>query len=199
MDRNVILPKLKAGETMLCQERIYVLCGAVSETARLGGEVWECGVYSGGSALRIANTIQQFKKPSIFRLFDSFTGIKSSDPSRDTVHRDGDFGDADYDGLTKLLAPFQFLYIHKGHIPSTFKGLETCKISIAHIDVDVYNSTLDCLNFIWPRLLVGGVIVIDDYFASTCHGCTAAVDWLIASVPCQSSKGIFPQIILTKT
>jgi O-methyltransferase len=56
--------------------------------------------------------------------------------------------------------------------------LEDPKISFAHIDVDIYKSIMDSLDFIWPRLVVGAFVVFDDYGFKTCASARKAVDQL---------------------
>ncbi len=73
--------------------------------------------------------------------------------------------------------------IHAGLIPETFVGLEDSVISLAHIDVDQYQAVLDCLSFIYPRMLKGGWIVLDDYACPGCPGATRAVDEYLVDKP----------------
>ena len=47
-------------------------------------------------------------------------------------------------------------------------------VALAHIDGDWYESVAVCLRRIWPALIPGGVIVIDDY--DDWSGCRRAVD-----------------------
>ena len=47
-------------------------------------------------------------------------------------------------------------------------------VALAHIDGDWYRSVLTCLERIWPWLIVGGVLVIDDY--DSWSGCRCAVN-----------------------
>jgi hypothetical protein len=47
-----------------------------------------------------------------------------------------------------------------------------------HIDVDLYQPTRDSLAFFYPRLVKGGVIVMDDYGFKTCPGATRAAEEL---------------------
>ena len=65
-------------------------------------------------------------------------------------------------------------------MPATFVGLDQVRLCFAHLDVDLYRSVTDCLTFIWPRLAVGGVIVIDDYGFESCPGAKSAVDEFFA-------------------
>lgn len=45
-----------------------------------------------------------------------------------------------------------------------------------HIDVDLYQPTLDSIEFFWDKLNVGGVLVCDDYGFETCPGAKKAMD-----------------------
>ena len=49
----------------------------------------------------------------------------------------------------------------------------TENIAILHLDGDWYDSTIVCLNYLFPKVLVGGLILIDDYL--TWDGCSRAV------------------------
>ena len=54
-------------------------------------------------------------------------------------------------------------------------------ICVAHIDCDWYQSVLTCLKRLWPRLVTGGTLVIDDYYHWS--GCRRAVDSYFAGQP----------------
>ena len=125
------------------------------------GEIWECGVYKGGTA----NAFAGFNRT--LRLFDTFEGMPEVS-EYDNFHKKGDF---------KAEVPkIENAIIYKGFIPETFKGLEDCKIGFAHIDVDIYQSVKDCIEFIEPRLVKGGIMVFDDYGFRTCKGAKKAVN-----------------------
>ena len=47
---------------------------------------------------------------------------------------------------------------------------------LCHCDVDVYLSAADVLEWVWPRLSAGGVVVFDDYGFPACPGVTRLVD-----------------------
>ena len=51
------------------------------------------------------------------------------------------------------------------------------KFSFVHIDVDLYQPTLDCLEFFFPKLVSGGIIVCDDYNSSQFPGAKNAWDY----------------------
>ena len=67
--------------------------------------------------------------------------------------------------------------ILKGIFPDkTGYKIKNRKFRFCHIDVDTYYSTKDCLNWIWKRLVKGGVIIFDDYGYSITEGVTKIVN-----------------------
>ena len=52
--------------------------------------------------------------------------------------------------------------------PGSAEPVELSSFSFVHLDVDLYESTLAGLEFFWPRILEGGVLVSHDY--SQCEG-----------------------------
>ena len=73
--------------------------------------------------------------------------------------------------------------MHVGFIPDTFHGLKIDSIAWAHIDVDIYKSINDSIDYIYPRLVPGGFMVFDDYGYPSCPGARRAVDEAFAGLP----------------
>jgi O-methyltransferase len=66
--------------------------------------------------------------------------------------------------------------IRKGIFPEeTGVELESCQFRFCHIDVDVYQSGKDILEWVWPRIPAGGVVVFDDFGFASCAGITQLV------------------------
>ena len=125
------------------------------------GDFVECGVFKGGSAY-ILNTV---KKNRHFYGFDTFTGHPSYNDKADYGCSEvfGTYGIEDiYPIASKFLESFQNMHLIKGMIPYVFKDIDI-KISFAHIDVDLYRSTYESINWIYPRLVSKGIIICDDY------------------------------------
>jgi O-methyltransferase len=108
-------------------------------------------------------------------LFDTFSGMPETDKTRD-LHVAGDFSDTSAEEVERFVNEPEIAVIRKGFIPQTFDGLELLRFAFAHIDVDIYKSIIDSLEFIWPRLLCGGFIVFDDYGFPSCPGARQAAD-----------------------
>jgi len=66
----------------------------------------------------------------------------------------------------------------KGKVEETIPSAAPATIAILRLDTDWYESTLHELVHLYPRLSVGGVLIIDDY--GHWQGCRKAVDQYIA-------------------
>ena len=162
-------------------ERKYVLREFVRYIADLAGDLAECGCYVGVSAWFMAS---EAPNRELF-LFDSFEGLSEPQPNdlpESATTRAWKLGDmATSEQLVREnLAGFDKVHIFKGWIPSRFHEISDRRFSLVHIDVDLYQPTLDSLAFFYPRLVPGGVIVMDDYGFLTCPGATKATDEYMA-------------------
>jgi O-methyltransferase len=154
--------------------RVSVLYSLFSDCLHLDGEYWECGVYKGGTAGMFAHLLKDYKYGEALRLFDTFTGLPDADLEKDEGSWIGMFKDTSAEAVTsKIKNIYPLASIYEGYIPDTFLGLENSKIAFAHIDTDMYKSYIDCLEFIYPRVVKGGIIVFDDY--GYCPGAYKAV------------------------
>ena len=164
MTKKGFIKRAKQFGTLVDRFRLGKLYKYCSMTT---GEIWECGVYKGGTAYALAG----FKRK--LRLFDTFNGMPEVS-EYDNFHKQGDFSDA-------VIPDIKEASIYVGKIPETFKCLDNCEIGFAHIDVDIYQSVKDCIEFILPRLAKDGIIVFDDYGFRTCKGAKKAVDELLGN------------------
>lgn len=165
--------------TLVSKDRCKILYDATEFCTNLEGAWFECGVYKGGTALLLSELIRE---GSTLHLFDTFDGMPPTDPEKDR-HQIGDFNDVSLEQVQQLLSPSDKIIYHKGFMPDTFAGLENEKIALAHIDVDIYNSVLDCCNFIYPRLVAGGAMIFDDFGFDSCPGAKLAVNEFFSDKP----------------
>lgn len=150
----------------------------------LEGELAECGCYVGTSAFFIA----QASTHGTLYLFDSFQGLSSpSSLDRDVgdavipwSEGGGDLSTSEAT-LRHNLACYDSVVVFPGWIPERFKEVSDKQFRLVHIDVDLYQPTRDSLEFFYPRLVKGGVIVMDDYGFKTCPGATQAAKELATS------------------
>lgn len=161
--------------TLVSPDRCYVLERLLRQTLPVPGEVFECGVYRGGTAALLWALLNEAKSEKRLFLFDTFEGMPETDPVKDH-HKRGDFSDTSLESVRAFVGGGERCIFKPGFIPATFDGLDDLSLSFCHIDVDIYRSIMDSLNFIWPRLSTGGVIVFDDYGFPSCPGAKEAVD-----------------------
>ena len=137
----------------------------------LSGDLIECGVAKGGMSLflgEIANACGRY----VFAL-DSFEGL----PAPNSEHDNQYFVRGDYAsrGDRESLYPrfLQAIIQHKlghviqpckGYFTDTFAHLRGQTFAFAHIDADLYDSVLYCLEALWPQLCDGAIVAVDDYF-----------------------------------
>ncbi len=55
--------------------------------------------------------------------------------------------------------------------------------SFVHIDIDLYRPTRDSLEFFYPRMNDGGIIIVDDFALCACPGATRAVEEVLSGKP----------------
>ena len=145
----------------------------------------ECGCWRGHSSYLISELINQTKKQVKFHIFDNFEGLsKDTDNDEELKKIDKNKVDKIRSQFTSsedfvkntVLKKFDFIEIYKGWIPEKFYLVNNCKFSFVHIDVDLYEPTLQSLEFFFPRLVDGGIMICDDYNLKLFDGSKKAWD-----------------------
>jgi O-methyltransferase len=114
-------------------------------------------IYRGGSARLICEE----KGERSLHLFDTFDGLPEA-TEWDPKFRKGGFASS-LDQVQGYLQRFPRVHYHKGLFPDTAHGLDDLSFSFVHLDVDLYQSTLSGLEWFYPRLNRGGVLISHDY------------------------------------
>lgn len=173
--------------TIVSSDRCYILLTLARQAAALQGVWIECGVYKGGTAMILAKAIHKGNFDTSLHLFDTFEGMPETDPDMD-LHKKGDFSDSSLTEVRKRIQSVcdnnkEIVFYYPGFIPDTFNQCDIDKISFGHVDVDIFKSVLDCCEFIYPKLIPGGLLVFDDYGFPTCPGARKAVDHYFSDKP----------------
>ena len=180
-------------KTLLTKDRKEKLSIYIKLANSLEGDFAEVGVYKGGSAEIIA--INKNENKNLY-LFDTFEGMPEADVNVDNFHKKNDFNDTSYSDICLGLKCYKNVFIHKGIFPNEHSDkIKDKKFCLVHIDVDIYKSYIDCLSFFYPKIVDGGIIILDDYNAPNCKGAKLATDeffinklekpiWLVGSQVC---------------
>ncbi len=144
--------------TLLTPDRCWHLWRLARECKPILGEMAECGTYKGGSAKLIYKAIHGGKK---LYVFDTFEGIPASQ-WREGEHTPGDFA-ADERQVRNYLREHRNIRVRKGLVPNVlYEYVKKELFNFVYLDMDLYEPTLAALEFFWPRLSLGGMVVLDD-------------------------------------
>jgi hypothetical protein len=134
---------------------------ALAETKHLEGDTAELGVYYGGTSRFIAAN----NNNAIHHAYDTFEGIPENDVCENGYQK-GEFAATDSERVLRVLN-LPNIKVHKGLFPATAID---AKYKLVHIDVDIYQSTKAGLEFFVPRMVIGGIIILDDLDWKLCPG-----------------------------
>ena len=142
--------------------------------------VLEVGVWRGGTAGIMAQQMANIKSTATLYLADTFTGVAKAG-ANDSFYSGGEHGDTSQqivEDVLKNKSRYPHYKILKGIFPEdTAHEIKTGEqFGLCHIDVDVYTSAKDILEWVWNRLMPGGVVVFDDYGFHSCTGVTKLVE-----------------------
>jgi len=159
-------------EMVLTDNEAYQLFMAVKRTKKVDGDIAEVGVYRGASARLICEA----KGDKALHLFDTFEGLPdlSQIDNRNLYHK-GQYL-ATFENVKNYLKEYPNIHFYKGLFPFTAEPVEGKVFSFVNLDVDLYESTLNCLKFFYPRMNKGGVIMSHDYMDINVPGVRKAVD-----------------------
>jgi len=190
------------GRTFLAHDRLYILWQAVRNVYSLQLPSAEVGSYRGGSAFFLARAFKEFLGRELpLHVIDTFEGHPDKITQEfDNQHAEGYFSDTSVEAVQDYLSCFSKVIVHKGEFTSVVKDISINKYGFVHIDVDIYQSILDCLNYFGKRIAEGGVIVVDDYGTVSCPGVERAVkEYLSQNEGFMAWQPFTEQIILIKS
>jgi O-methyltransferase len=166
------------GKTLVSADRCFMLHQLVRHAGALDGDMAEVGVYRGGTARLLARSCPH----KTMHLFDTFSGLPKPDQQWDRLP-ESDFKDTSLAEVKHFLADCVNVRFYPGLFPDTAQDLRGLRFCFAYADADLYESTRSCLTFFYPRLVPGGVLVIDDYNWQECPGVKQAVGEFLQDKP----------------
>ena len=172
--------------TMTSSERIWSLLRAVDYTVGqpVPGDFVECGVWRGGSVMVMARRLQELNAANrAIWLYDTYEGMTAptdadveaaSGTTAQQLLDETAVGDgnnvwcvAGIDDVTMNVTgtgypPHLFRFV-QGDVAVTLREQVPEQIALLRLDTDWYESTKVGLEVLYPRVAVGGVVVLDDY------------------------------------
>lgn len=166
------------------KQRFYIFWLQIERILKenVRGAFAELGVYKGESARIIHNMAPDRK----FHLFDTFGGFTDKDLGIESgeaaTYSTGNFADTSQETARQFIRGNENVVFHPGYFPDSAKSSENEKFAFVNMDVDLYNPTKAGLEFFYPRLSPGGVILIHDY-NSKWPMLIKAVDEFVSTIP----------------
>ena len=187
--------------TMTSPERIQALIDAVRYVVanKIEGDLVECGVWRGGSMMAAALTLKSLgDEQRRLYLYDTFEGMSA--PTSEDVARDGqkaekkfsnrrlsedtsDWCRSPIDDVKANLVTTGYsankMHFIKGKVEDVIpEHMPAGPVAILRLDTDWYESTRHEMQYLYPRLVRNGVLIIDDY--GHWQGARKAIDEYIA-------------------
>ena len=200
-EQTLALVKRVEPYTMTSPERIVAVRDAVRYVVQndIPGDIVECGVWKGGSSMAAMLTLLDLGAGDrTCWLFDTFAGMSEptehdtspyTDPAVE-VYDSYDAGDhstwtyAPIDEVREAVASTGYdigrVNLVKGKVEETIPDRAPERIALLRLDTDWYESTKHELEHLWPRLVPGGILIIDDY--GYWEGARRAVDEFVAAL-----------------
>jgi O-methyltransferase len=169
--------------TMTHHDKLFALIYAARHISKhqIPGDVVECGVWRGGSMHAVARALNAEGDTSRdLYLFDTFEGMPP--PSEKDIRHDGVSAESLMartsrdrriwavasledvrEGFTEVPYPPERIHFVEGRVEDTVPEHAPEEISLLRLDTDWYESTRHELEHMYPRLVSGGILILDDY------------------------------------
>ena len=183
-ERHIRLHRRVERFTMTRPERIFALHEAIRYIVKSGlsGSFVECGVWKGGSVMAMAYTLMDLAEERDIHLFDTFEGmteptehdvtVKGSEAlpifrQKQTGRTSSHWDYASLEEVKKNVIstgyPSSRFHFCKGRVEETLPDHAPDEIALLRLDTDFYESTRHELIHLYPRVVSGGVVLLDDY------------------------------------
>jgi O-methyltransferase len=165
------------GETMIGQARLDNIQQCVTSVVTEGipGDLIEAGVWRGGAAILMRAVLAAFEvSDRDVWLADSFEGLPPPNPDKYPADEGLDFSGEPILGVNvdQVKANFARYGLLDGRVrflvgwfKDSLPEAPLDKLAVARLDGDLYESTMDAITALYPKLSIGGYLIVDDYSA----------------------------------
>lgn len=159
-------------KTLITEDRLKELVRIIDLTP--SGLCAEIGVYKGGSLKYMSDKHRDRE----FWGIDTFEGLPGKDWNNSEPHNPGDFNDTSFEVVKEYLKDNKKVSLIQGYFPACIPLHEYGEItfSFVHVDTDFYQSVKNAIEYFYPLLKPGGIMVFDDYQWDNCPGVKRALD-----------------------
>ena len=177
---------------------IRIIFQLLEPALSLAGDVAECGVWQGSTLIPTGLFVRRRAPAKRLLGFDSFQGLDQT-VSRDVAlggdddprKRVGGFSNTSYEAVEQRVRQFDLsgtVTLVRGYFQDALPRYADSRFCFVHLDCVIYESYRQCLEFFYPRMVTGGIILLDEYKDPPWPGCTQAVDEFVADKPEQITE-----------
>lgn len=143
--------------------RVYTACWAALQVKDIAGDYVECGVNRGGLA-RSQMELLDFKNiPKKYWLVDTYQGFPEEQKALVSEGMDvGTYSEC-YEDVVKTFAPFPNARVVRGPVPEVLPEVKADRICYLSLDMNCAEPELAALEYFWPCLSSGAIVLMDDY------------------------------------
>ena len=167
--------------TMIGLDRLDNLQFCVEDVLKnaVPGDLIETGVWRGGAVIFMRAILKAYgvRDRSVW-LADSFEGLPSPDAKKNPADKDSSFHEWKFFAVPLETVKKNFeryglldsqVHFLKGWFCDTLPTAPIERLAVLRLDGDMYESTMDALTHLYPKLSVGGYLIVDDYVLEPCR------------------------------
>jgi hypothetical protein len=152
--------------------RVHVALWCATRALQLQGDFVECGVHTGilsGAVMTWLDFARAAHRK--FYLFDTWAGIPVEQMSEEEkrsgvadMNRKYQDGDAVHAAVQRKFARWPNAVIVRGRVPESLSAMSTSqRVAYLSIDMNVAAAEMAAIDALWPRLVPGALVLLDDY------------------------------------
>ena len=153
--------------------RVHIGLWAAATAIKLCGDFVECGVNRGFLSSAIMQQHDWDTTQRTFYLLDTFQGIdvkylneheiEGGVLERNQIEINRGFYTQNLKEVEDNFAEWKNIKFVVGSIPQTLQKITSKQIAFLHIDLNCTEPEVAALDYLWPKLVCGAVVLLDDY------------------------------------
>ncbi len=149
--------------------RLYVALWCAQQACKVPGDFVECGVWRGFLSTAIMTYLDWPRLDRRFFLFDTFDGMvencltDAEKRNQEKIEHLNRHYRGTYEFAQQHFSQFPRVTLVKGVIPDTLETIETEKVAFLSLDMNCVQPEIAAAEYFWPKLQLGGTLLLDDY------------------------------------
>jgi len=144
------------------------------------GDFAELGVWRGNTAAVLAHYARAHGRQVL--LFDTFTGFSADDLKGIDADKPMEFADTSIEEVLRTIGDASCCEFVPGYFPQSLTSEHRSRrFAVVSLDCDLHDPMRAGLEFFYPRLSIGGLLLLHDYSSGHWDGCRLAIDAFCAA------------------